>query len=366
MKNALPPVPTPPGKRWREFRVQWLPVLAFLAAAGVAAQLWRSSLAPATVVGLVEPVQGTVSSYKPGLLAQLGVTRYQAVRKDETIGQVLITDPRVLASTLAVIQADIELLRVNMLPLVDRQRMAISYDQLRLDWMRHKAALAAAKVNLQLAETELNRTTELFKAGVAAARVLDQARAAQERFRAEVEELTQLVNEQEARFKELTPGEDAHPARVTIDPLRASLAVQEARLRQVEAELSPIPLRVPMDGVVTAIYRRSGEAVLAGEPIVVVSSPHADRIVGYLRQPFAVEPQVGMSVEVRTRGLRRQVSDGQILQVGTQMEPIPLNLLPPLRAVSVEHGLPILVSLPAGLKALPGEVVDLRLKQGAP
>jgi multidrug resistance efflux pump len=44
----------------------------------------------------------------------------------------------------------------------------------------------------------------------------------------------------------------------------AAIAVQEAKLRLTEAELGPLLLRAPLDGVVAAIYHRSGEAVIAG------------------------------------------------------------------------------------------------------
>jgi hypothetical protein len=55
---------------------------------------------------------------------------------------------------------------------------------------------------------------------------------------------------------------------------------------------------------------------------------------------------------------------GRILSVGTQLEPILSELLP-MRGPSsstgpLEYGLPILVSIPAGVRVLPGEIVDLQ------
>jgi hypothetical protein len=46
-------------------------------------------------------------------LAQLCVNRFQKVKAGETIRQVLVTDPRILTASLAVIQAEIVSLRVN-------------------------------------------------------------------------------------------------------------------------------------------------------------------------------------------------------------------------------------------------------------
>src|SRR5438105_8825012 len=119
--------------------------------------------------------QARDSCYKPCELAELDVTRFQKVKAGDTVGRVLVTDPKILASSLAVIQAEIEILRVGMQPIVTQQRTALDYSQLRLDWMRQRAQLAMARINLQLAGTELGRTEELFKDRIVSERVFDQA-----------------------------------------------------------------------------------------------------------------------------------------------------------------------------------------------
>src|SRR5207244_3746432 len=124
--------------------------------------------------------------YKPGVIAALDVTRFQSVKAGDPVGQVLVTDPKILASSLAVIEAEIESLRVGLQPIAAQQRTAMDYSQLRLDWMRQRAQLAIAKVNLQLAETDLHRTEELYKDKIVAQRTYDQAKATQERFKNEV------------------------------------------------------------------------------------------------------------------------------------------------------------------------------------
>src|SRR5207302_9003699 len=115
-------------------------------------------------------------------------------------------------------------------------------------------------------------------------------------------------------------------------------------------------------GMVSVCSRRSGQAMPSGEPILTLTALSADRIVAYLRQPIVVEPAVGMSVEVRARSLKRPIGRGRILQVGTQIEAIDPALLPPSNFRTPVLGLPVLVSLPPGLKLLPGEVVDLAIR----
>jgi multidrug resistance efflux pump len=247
-----------------------------------------------------------------------------------------------------------------------QQRNVMNYDQLRLDWMRQRAQLATTRVNLQLAGTDYRRQSELFKEKIISERVFEQARATRDRLQAELEELTKLVDEQEQNFKRLTLDPNIEPSQVTTNALQASIAVQEQKLRLAEAELSPITLRVPVDGVVSMIFRHPGEAVAVGQPILTIGASRSDRIVGYLHQPLPVEPRVGMSVQVRTRGLHRVVSLAKITEVGAQMEAIAPALLPAIHfATNAELGLPIAVSLPAGMQLRPGELVDLTLMPGS-
>ena len=354
-------IPIPFEQRWRDARQRVLPILVFGATLGMIALLWKGHVAAPTLVGQAEPVVANVSSHKPGVLAELTVGRFQRVKAGDPVGQVIITDPKILASSLAVIQAEIELLRADMKPITDQQRTAMDYDQLRLDWMKQRAQLAGARVNLQLAEGEFRRMEELFKDKIVAQRVFDQAKAAQDRLRQEVEGLTQLVAEGERNFEALHLTNSLDIAKVSLDPLRAAIAVQESKLRLTEAELSPLTLKAPMDGIVSAIYHRSGEAITAGESILAIATLAPVRIVGYLHSPIFDEPKVGMEVQIRTRGLRREVGLARIVEVGAQLESVPLTLLSPMRLPGAELGLPIDVSLPANLRIRPGELVDITL-----
>ena len=363
--NPLPVIPTPLAQRWREFRFRFVPILVFLGVLLVLTVMWRQYVSPPMLVGQVEPITAYVTSPKPGTLAQLNLARMQRVKAGDPVAQVITTDPKVLTSSLAVIQAEIQLLRVNLQPIIDQQRYAINYDRIRLDWLSQRVDLATARVKLQLAENDLRRTSELFKDKIVSEKVFDQMKTARDKFAAEVEERAKLVAELEANLESLKLRDDstgsAQKPPSPQDVLPASIAVQEEKLRLTEAELSPLTLRAPIDGIVSVINHRSGEAITVGEPVVTLSGLSADRIVGYIRQPIVVEPAIGMSVEVRARSLKRAIGRGKIIQVGTQMETIDPALLPPSNFRTPVLGLPVLVSLPPELKLLPGEVVDLAI-----
>src|SRR5439155_4705040 len=99
-----------------------------------------------------------------------------------------------------------------------------------------------------------HRTQELFNDKIASVRQLDIARAGYQALQQQVEELTKLVAESERSFTNLQAGAGADISKVSDDPMRAAIALQDAKLRQTEAELSPLLLSAPMDGTITAVF----------------------------------------------------------------------------------------------------------------
>ncbi len=354
-------VPIPLQRRWNDVRVRVLPLVLLAAAATATALLWVKRGPATTFVGQAEPVLANVTAYKAGVIDELKVGRFERVKAGEIIGRVMTAEPPVVASSLAVIQSEIQLLRQQSKPVLTQQRTAMNYDQLRLDWMRERAQLASAKVDLGLAQSDYSRMDALFKDKVISERVFEQAKAKRDRLQEQTAELTRLVDEGDQGFQSLQLTNHPEISKVSSDPLAAQLAVEESKLRLTEAQLAPIPLRAPIDGIVTAVYHRAGEAITAGQPILGIATLEPVRIVGYIRPPIETEPHCGMTVEVRTRGLHEQVAQSRIIEVGSQFEKVPPTLLGPTRFANIETGLPVDISLPSQLRIRPGELVDIRL-----
>ena len=177
-EESARPIPIPLAQRWRDARMRLLPLVIFGTALCTIAGLWKQHVAAPTMVGQAEPVVSNVTCHKAGMLAELSVTRFQRVKTGDPVGQVLITDPKILASSLAVAKAEIDLMRSNLKPIISQQRVAVSYSQARLDWMRDRAQLASAQVSLQEAEADYHRFSELFKDQIVSQRQFEQAKAA--------------------------------------------------------------------------------------------------------------------------------------------------------------------------------------------
>jgi len=368
--NSLPIIPTPPAQRWKDFRLHGLPVIGFALVAASIFFLWNHTLAPGTFTGEVEVVQENVASPRPGQLVDLSVEQFQPVKAGDVIARVITTDPKIIEASLAVIRAEVELLKTGMDPVLNQHRDAVNYQQLRLSWLSQRVDLASARVRLQFADSELQRVAKLFEEKIVPLGIpqgpnqngvigYEVALRDRDALQTEVEERAKLVDEMEQKLQDLKVPDNWENPQATSPAISAAVAVQDEKLRLTEAQLSPNTLKSHMDGVVNKIYHRNGESIVAGEPIVTLTASRAQRIIGYLRQPLSFEPKSGDPVKVYTRRSQRQVGTTRILQVGVQMELVTAPMRLRGYSTAMERGLPVLMSLPPGLEVHPGELVDL-------
>ncbi len=354
--DPLPPIPTPPGQHWREFRIKVLPFLMFACIVVGAVFIWRYLIMPTNLVGQVESITASVTTTAPGLLSELRVDRFSEVTNGQPIAVVLTFDPELTKASLAAIEASLQANKAridfNGVQSIDNAT------KLRLELLSQQTLLSIAQVKLQEAETNLDMNSILLRDRIIAPAQYNIVKAQRDSLRSEVADRTKLVTQWDADLRRLAP--------IQSDVLTNWDAVigeeigkQQEQLRQLQ---KPLVLKAPISGKVNAILHRAGERIMPGLPILTITPANAERIVAYLRQPITIHPKVGDTVQVTTRTPRRQIRNAYVLQVGTQMELINPILLPYAKPVP-EEGLPIAVSLPSDLDLLPGEIVFLAFKK---
>jgi multidrug resistance efflux pump len=330
-------IPIPHHERWRSLRLRFLPLLVFAATIGGIALLWREAVVPPTFVGAVEHIESRVASAEAGTVTELHVHRFQLVTKGTPVAVVEPVGTRILGHEVAV-------------------------QRLRLPWLQQKVDLATAESNLQFAEIEYGRAQGLAAKKVISAQEYELIQKKRQALQSEVEEKKRLVADLERQIGKLQAanGDGENPA---IAGTSESGDVFEA--------IAPEPgpgrkiLTAPIDGMISVINRRAGESVTAGEAIAVIIAPHSSHVVGYLREPIPVQPEVGMEVQIRTRDAHRTLAYGRVTRVGVAFEPVAASLQNPLLSrTGLETGLPVQVSLPAGMRLRPGGIVDMTLVPG--
>ena len=89
-------IPVPPAQRWREFRIQLLPLVVFILVVVIIAMIWKQVVMPVSLTGEVSSVQYQVRSLVDGTLTDLTVEPFTMVRKGDQIGSVLGMEPAVV------------------------------------------------------------------------------------------------------------------------------------------------------------------------------------------------------------------------------------------------------------------------------
>jgi len=346
------PIPIPFSIWLHGFRARLGPPLVFIATAIAAAVLWKDAVAPAMLVGEVVPSQASVNSPVPAAITKLLVSRFQNVKAGDVIAELTPTDVR---RTLDMMGNELSMLRVESDTINGQRNDTVNYGRLKLNWLEQKVATALAEVRVKQADILLISANKL--ANTQAISIIDQQTAmlSKEAAEAEVKVRRQHMSELEVQIQKLETSE----AQTAEETARFSslLAGYEERMKTLQKSLSRVTLVAPIDGMITSVFHHQGENVVDGDALVIITSAQPKQIVGYLRQPFPLEPCVGMKVKVQTRDRKRSHGHATITSLGVQFEPILNPVLHP--AATPEVGLPIQVSLPAEMQLRPGELVSL-------
>ena len=354
--------PIPPTFRllWGRFRLRVVPVFFFCVSLAAAGFIWIRFHSAPTLAGVGEGTRAAVASPLPGWLVELQVRPYQFVNQGDAIAVIQPVDPRM---PLDLLQAEVELARLRNEPPLAMQR-ALDYERVRIELLRLEAELATARVNLQKAENDARRSQRLYEERILSEELYDLTAKTRDALAAEVAQKSNSVAQMSRRLEALQAVgiPEAAPPNAQLEALLARLGDTHTA---VNSNWGPITIRAPITGMVNFVNRTVGEYVLEGEPIVCIASPWSDRVVAYLRQPYPMDPEVGMRVRVTTRTDQRRQFWALISHVGPQVETITNALAVVRQGVLLDVGLPLVVDLPTRAPVRPGEVVDLWIEPRA-
>lgn len=376
-------IPIPISRRLKHLRAKLLPFIIFGGAATLTVILWmRHSVMP-NGWGAVEAIRYDLGSHVDGTLAwdtSPNLELYSRVLKGEIVARL---DDRPAQAAIKVVQAEHRQLESQLAATsleaklgqferaqalkIDRRRLELDIERLKLELLDRDALIAVDKIDLDRRNEKVRLTEELVK---------KQSQTAFELFtetmrrdivstqiegngKARAEAATQLTDATK-RLGTLPPIEDPE-FDLLLAPIRAGMAVQTARMRELELQVESLKIIAPISGTVVAIYRRRGQAVVTGEPILTIAKETPERIVAYIRPTQRIAAEPGLRVHIRRRSSPTQIAETSIETVGPQVE-----LIPPqhLTNPSVpEWGLPVSISLPPDLKLIPGEIVELTFRR---
>lgn len=355
------PVPIPWKLRWREFRIRIIPIIVFLLAFLAILWLWSDRVRSPDFVGRVMAPEAVITSPSDGQIRDIFVQNFDSTAADQPLFRLQRGLDDELRARIARVEAEIAYMRTSLYPLENNQRNYMDYQNLRLDWMEKQVEKATLKIRAEQLERDLRRAEELTETSALQPQAAEQIRAERNAARSQIQQLTSIIETLQMRFSEIEHRQDFSPEAANRS-LEASINTQLAEINLIEAELGSLLVRTPVSGRVQQMRKALQEYVRRGDTLAVVQAGKPEYIVGYLRQPFSVQPETGMKVELRSRSIQNDRYEARISSLGAQIQPISADMQRP--GMTNESGLPVKIELQPELAArfTPGELIDLILK----
>lgn len=352
------PIKVPLKQKLREFRLRFVPVVVFGFVLFFVMYLWDLRVYNPSFIGRVHAEVAMITSPQTGLITNLMVSEFDRLREGDPIATIVIADSNLIKSRIAAISSQIDLVKATLDPLSDWQRNRINLASLRIDLVQERVELGTLAIRKNQQTRSIERIDQLYASKLVSDQELEDARLELDIINSAIELRQDQIVELEQYISNIESSDQQFVASDS-DVLAAAVRVYENELAVIEAELQPIVIRAPFDGVVGKLYYSNGSYLPAGELFVHFESGTPTHIIGYMRQPLTVRPYVGMIVQVRTRTATKYIAPAVVENIGVQLSLVEEGLQRP--GSSFESALPVKISL-NGLEEIPlmpGELVDI-------
>jgi multidrug resistance efflux pump len=380
--NGMERISTPWRLRWHRFRYTTLPLLGLVSFTVLTLLLWTRQGEMPHAIGEVEAIRVDVASPLSGILMPLPQgpwSLYETVEPNQVLAQL---DDRPLQAQLATLVQELARLRKELDALgaklavseadrglnymADAVRLRVELEQRGLVVLERGAEVAVNRLEAQRRSVYFDCLKPLYDKKIVSEIELNNARMLRDEAVKRLAENSKVLGEAEtqkkgalARLEQLPKFLPADVAK-ELAPIAAAILVQQARIREVEVDISRLTIRAPIRGMISAIHHWPQSAVRADDPIITLAADQGRYLVSFIRQEQHVNPKVGMDVDVRKRAAISPTVRTVVEQVGPQVELIPVHLCRDPKMP--EWGLPVRITLPKDFAGRPGELFEVTFK----
>jgi len=370
-----------------------LPVVVWLAVVGIVVGLFSHRAKRFEVLGIAQGQIYQVASTTPGRLKAVTVELYDEVEQGQTIAVVNTVlenemPPEQIQAQLATIQAEVEHLMAQLASTKDTllsensdrennhiatmRRFAVDVENSRLEILRLKALIASDRIVLEDLTMEVKIARHLLEQQAVTPYDLQKAKAAYNTMAKKINENKLMLEQANKDLQNALQRQDEYAKQElrqplvedALDVIRKAAKVQEKRRSELLTALEALETRksseykAPFDGTVSQILRRPGEAVLASEPILMITESKPSEIIGYANEYQIHQIKKGMKVEIIKPSVPEQIAYSSITYVGPNMEQMPIHLW--LNPNMPQWGRPFRIAVPGNMKLLIGERIGIR------
>lgn len=308
------------------------------------------SVGPGTAIGYAEEIIHQVGPLQAGRIKELRVSLGQQVKAGEIVA---LMDARPLELQRATLLAELARLQADLVAEEDLQASLLQRGQIQA--VRAYSDVQRMRAEMREYEKQLSRLKKLQKQKLVRADEVENAQRQKSSLSANLSSRPS-GNLRDQELMGLRPRPKSDQERRLQDrlgPFRSAIAVKEAELSQLQHSLSELILRAPVDGIVGPILQRQGDVIAAATPILQIITGRPDYLLAFVpERQIARYPKNGL-VELRKPGLVGKVWFARIVELGPQVEEVPLRSRPTHNVPS--FGRRIVLKLETAHELIPGE-----------
>lgn len=373
------------GKLWNGF----LPVFIWLSAVGLVVVLYVHRGQSFVVTGLAMSRTQTAAAIDDGILRQIAVELYQPVKRGDLLAVLEVGSPLQNDYTRALMEAqkntaiaEMDRLQTELNAVRDklaldmgiqgvavlqtRRQLVMDVEQARIAVLQAKTMLEPDKVLLAGLELEKGALSKLMQKQAVEPYEYQKAELEYEQISRKVAQEQQLLEQAQADLQAAQRRLEECPAITTADtlldtlvaPYAKAVQVQEKRLAELFVPMTRLQMTAPFDGIVSQLFCTEGQAVGAGQEIMVISQAAADSVVVWLDPAKAGQVAENKDVEVIRGTAPRAVIRTRVASVSPAIEQMPVQLW--RNPATPQWGRPARILVPSEMHLLANEVVGVR------
>lgn len=373
------PIDTPRSQRVADFKQRSLPLIVWSVCAAVCVTLLANRAASFQYIGLAQAPQYEVSADTTGKIDTLVVGLFEDVQAGEVVAT--LDESQVFASIgtsnakIGKLQADLEAARAQMLSgsgsgqadvSADLRRFQIDEEDRRLSALRLRVVIESDEIERNRMRLEVERNRRLLADGIIGQAFFETIEAAHAVVDTRLTENKILLAQTEAealvargRREDYERDLAVMPAREPLlAPLQQAISIEAARLGEIQQLRKGLVLRSPIDGRVSQIFGRRGQAVVPGEPVVMISERTVSEIVAYLAETDGLRVEEQQPVRLVSRTRPGSVSDSVVVRVSSGIEIMPQRLW--RNPQVADYGRAVVIAPQAAMNLTPGETIEVR------
>jgi len=370
-------ISVPLSHRMKMWRYRVLPVAVWIVALVAALILSSRHSLVINAVGIMEVQEVAVAPLENGRLHGITVDILDPVQEGQVVAlmeDTLVRAELMLAETeLSKLKTDLVSTRRHWefsLSSVSGQKSGspgsgvFKNEENRIELLEQTIRHEMDKLKLFRLEMLYNRQKRLMEDGVIDATVFGEIKNQYERLSEKVanneKTLAKALQEKKEPEKKKGKSPEADVAlEHLVRPIREQISVQKARIEQLKEKRKALVLTAPFSGLVSQVFYSQGGTVLAGTPLLTITSPASHRAVAYIKEDEAREIKQGDAVLVSCQRKAGSVIKARILKVSPKFEEVPERVR--RNPALPEWGRAIIVgNFPLG-HFHPGESVNIRL-----